>query len=291
MKISIIIATYNAARTLRQALDSIKYQTYKDIETIVIDGKSTDDTLNIIQEYNDVVTKWISEKDYGIYDAFNKGVDLATGDYIAFLGSDDCYCNYSIIERVISDINENVEMLSAPVVVVNEDSHKEEIGTNTYNIDDIFSGCMLPHQGIFVKTSTMKKYHFSLQNKIISDYEFLVRFIKAGGKIKFVDYPVVYYSNGGLSSSIERGDKKWCNLFLEHIYLAERLHISKKYTYKMLRHSMLLDEVSSKYYLKELTKIVLKRIGIFNIVKSIIKRTRFHSCTLNYCRWCGRYGK
>lgn len=291
MKISIIIATYNAARTLRQALDSIKYQTYKDIETIVIDGKSTDDTLNIIQEYNDVVTKWISEKDYGIYDAFNKGIDLATGDYIAFLGSDDCYCNYTVFEKINMDLKKDTDVLSAPIYIVDDKTKVQTIMPNRISLEELLSGHMIPHPGLFVRTAIMKKYGFNEENQIISDYEFLVRYMLDGGKIKFVDYPIVFFSTGGISSSAERGDKKWCDLFLEHIYVAEKLHISKKYLYKMLRHSMLLDEVSSKYYLKELTKIVLKRIGIFNIVKSIIKRTRFHSCTLNYCRWCGRYGK
>ena len=291
MKLSIVIATYNAGKTLRQALDSIKYQIYNDIETIVVDGKSTDDTLAIIQEYDDVVTKWISEKDQGIYDAFNKGVDLATGDYIAFLGSDDCYCNYSVIARLMNDISKSVEMLSAPVLVVDEDAYEERIGINAYNLDDIFSGCMLPHQGIFVKTSIMKKYHFSLQNKIISDYEFLIRFINSGGKIKFVDYPVVYYSNGGLSSSVERGDKKWCDLFLEHVYVAERLQIDRKYVYKMLKRTLLLDKTTGSYYLKELLKIILKKLGLFDIVKSVVKKNRHHKCNLRYCRWCGREPK
>lgn len=290
MKLSIVIATYNAGKTLRQALDSIKYQTYNDIETIIVDGKSTDDTLAIIQEYDDVVTKWISEKDQGIYDAFNKGIDLATGDYIAFLGSDDCYCNYSVIARLMHGLDQSVEMLSASVVDVYEDTNEERIGP-AFNLDEIFSGCMLPHQGIFVKTSIMKKYHFSLQNKIISDYEFLVRFIKDGGKIKFVDYPVVYYSNSGFSSSSKRGDKTWCDLFLEHVYVAERLQIDRKYVYKMLRRTLLLDKTTGSYYFKEILKIVLKKIGLFNIVKSIVKKNRHHKCNLRYCRWCGREPK
>ena len=98
MKISIVIATLNSGKTLAQTLDSIRYQKYNDleVEVVVIDGKSSDNTLSVIEEYSDVVSKFISEKDTGIYNAFNKGISLATGDYICFIGSDDCYCNYNV---------------------------------------------------------------------------------------------------------------------------------------------------------------------------------------------------
>ncbi len=119
-KISVIIATFNSGRTLRQTLDSIRYQTYKNVETIIIDGLSSDNTLEIINEYSDVVTKCISEKDSGIYEAFNKGINLATGDYIGFIGSDDCYIDYSVFDNIIKDLSVDIDMISYPIVCIDE---------------------------------------------------------------------------------------------------------------------------------------------------------------------------
>lgn len=177
-KISVIIATFNSGRTLRQTLDSIRYQTYKNVETIIIDGLSSDNTLEIINEYSDVVTKCISEKDSGIYEAFNKGINLATGDYIGFIGSDDCYIDYSVFDNIIKDLSVDIDMISYPIVCIDEYYKNEYIFFNTLDKEDILTGKMLPHPGLFVKTKIMKKYMFNDKNKIISDYEFLLRYHK-----------------------------------------------------------------------------------------------------------------
>ena len=101
MKISIITVSYNSASTIKDTFDSIRIQNYSDIEYIVIDGGSTDDTLNIIQKNKDIISKWISENDNGIFDAFNKGIALASGQIIGILNSDDFYTNENVISDVI----------------------------------------------------------------------------------------------------------------------------------------------------------------------------------------------
>lgn len=88
-KISIITVTYNAEKVLAKTLDSIRKQEYNNIESIIVDGASNDRTVDIIKEYSDVVTNWISESDKGLYDAMNKGLDMATGDYVWFLNAGD----------------------------------------------------------------------------------------------------------------------------------------------------------------------------------------------------------
>lgn len=290
MKVSIIIATYNAGKTLRQALDSIKYQTYNDIETIVVDGKSTDDTLDIIKEYNDVVTKWISEKDQGIYDAFNKGIKMASGDYICFLGSDDCYCNYEVFSNIVNDLKNNGNILSAPVFVIDDNNKLQIKMNNRIRKEDILSGSMVPHPGLFVKTSIMKKYLFNEKNKIISDYEFLVRYILDGGKINFVDYPVVFFSASGISGG-ERGSKQWCRRLYEHILLINRLNIEDKYLQKMLCNLCEIKEKNIAFFVKQIVKIPLEKLGLINKVKILLGKSNQHVCNLRYCRWCGRYEK
>ena len=167
-KLSIVIATYNAGATLKQALDSIKYQIYENIEVIIVDGGSSDETMKIVKEYGDVVSKWISERDNGIYDAFNKGIDIATGDYICFLGSDDCYCNYQVINRIMGEVDEGVDIISAPIKVIDSLSLKETMVRNRRTREEVFSGKMIPHPGIFTKLSIMKKYRFNESNQIMS---------------------------------------------------------------------------------------------------------------------------
>ena len=295
LKITIVIATYNAEKTLKQALDSIRYQTYKNVECIVFDGGSTDRTIEIVKEYDDVVTKWISEKDNGIYDAFNKGINLATGDYICFLGSDDCYCDYEVMKSVASYLSNKTDVLSAPVKLVNEIDGKEKFLTNKYKREDILSGQMIPHQGLFVKLDVMKSYYFNKNNKIISDYEFVFRYIMDGKHIKFIDDCVVYYSNGGLSS-VEFGSKNYMRVFYEEILLLHRMDVSDEQMQALFERFLRLENNDSiKYHIKNIRRIITKRIWLVRIVREYFEKLKTyfpskkkHRCNLRCCRWCGR---
>ena len=108
MKISIITVVYNNENTIKDAIDSVLSQTYKNIEYIIIDGSSTDQTINIIKSYKKKITKFISEKDLGIYDAMNKGILQATGDIIGILNSDDLYENNKIIEIITNEFIKDI---------------------------------------------------------------------------------------------------------------------------------------------------------------------------------------
>lgn len=287
LKLSIVIATYNSGRTLKQALDSIRYQTYKDIETIIVDGLSKDNTIEIIKEYSDVVTKYISEADTGIYNAFNKGINLATGDYICFLGSDDCYINYDVINKVMNEIDETVDMLSAPIICIDE-NNREFDASNQLTKEEILSGKMLPHPGIFVKKGIMLKYKFNENNKIISDYEFLVRYILDGGKIKFIDKPVVYFSLGGISSDNFNGDSWKLNVY-EHLRLYQNLNIDTKYLFTYLNNELhYVDIYNFDFIIKSLIKSILRKLSIIEFIKVLLGKKKKHKCNLKYCRWCGR---
>ena len=108
MKVSIITVTYNSCQTLGDAIESVLRQTYRDIEYIIVDGASTDDTQNVIRRYEDAFEgrmKWVSEKDRGIYDAMNKGIKMATGDVVGILNSDDYFTSDDVIERMVPVYN------------------------------------------------------------------------------------------------------------------------------------------------------------------------------------------
>ena len=290
-KISIIIATLNSGKTLKQTLDSIRHQTYKNIELIIIDGLSSDNTLDLIKEYSDVVTKCISERDNGIYEAFNKGITLATGDYIGFIGSDDCYLNYNVFESIINDFIDDIDMISYPIVCIDEYYKNEYIFFNTLDKEDILTGKMLPHPGLFVKTKIMKKYMFNDKNKIISDYEFLLRYLIDGGVVKFRDYPVAYFSNSGVSSGNFNSESWKCEIS-EHLTLYKSLKLEQKYLFGYLNQVFKYEErENTKYLIILLMKNLLKKFKLAEIVKILLGIKKKHKCNLKYCRWCGRYGE
>ncbi len=107
MRVSIITVVYNGKNTIEDCIKSVAGQTYPDIEHIIIDGGSTDGTLDVIKKYNNKINGWISEPDKGIYDAMNKGMKHATGDVIGILNSDDIYADEFIMENVVNTILEN----------------------------------------------------------------------------------------------------------------------------------------------------------------------------------------
>ena len=106
MKISIITVVWNNKETIKDAIDSVLSQTYKNIEYIIVDGASSDGTVDIIKGYGDKITKFISEPDKGLYDAMNKGLSLATGDIVGILNSDDFYIDEFVIEKVVNEFKE-----------------------------------------------------------------------------------------------------------------------------------------------------------------------------------------
>ena len=103
MKISIITSVYNNKETIKDAINSVLNQTYKNIEYIIVDGESSDSTVEVVQSYGDRITTFVSESDKGIYDGLNKGVSLATGDVICFLHSDDLYASNDIVQKVVDE--------------------------------------------------------------------------------------------------------------------------------------------------------------------------------------------
>ena len=125
MKISVITATYNSGKTVRDTIESVLRQTYKDIEYIIVDGKSKDDTLEIVRSYESQFgerIRYVSEPDKGIYDAMNKGIAMATGDVVGILNSDDFYTSNNVLEQVAKILSDtNIDAVYGDVHYVNDD--------------------------------------------------------------------------------------------------------------------------------------------------------------------------
>ncbi|MBT2562761.1 glycosyltransferase family 2 protein [Pedobacter sp. ISL-64] len=248
--ISVIIATYNAGKTLETCLKSIIGQTYRNFEIIVIDAASTDNTIDIIEKYNEYIHKWISEKDSGIYEAWNKGINFSTGDWIGFIGSDDSYYPNALQDYVdhILTCKSDLEYVSSKMDLVNtNDKYIKTLGEKwDWKKSRLMNTIAHPgslHSRVFFDTYGL----FNTKYKICSDYEILLRPGNAF-KTSFFNKVTVRMAQGGVSFN----EKK---LFKEH--------------YQIVTSTGKLNLIIAKYYYclqiaKSNLKKILRKIG-YNI--------------------------
>lgn len=191
--ISVIIATFNAGKTLQESLDSIFKQSYLDIELIIIDGLSTDDTLDIIKRNEDKISFWLSEKDDGVYDAMNKSLKYAKGDRIFFLGADDVLLpDFSSIIAHFKDEN---------LIYYGKSKFKKRIEGKSFSATYL-SKRNIVHQSIFYPKGVFLKYNYELKYPILADYYLNIRCFSDGQfEFKFLPYLVSVFAAGGLSST------------------------------------------------------------------------------------------
>lgn len=205
MKISIITVVWNNAKTIKDAINSVLNQSYKDIEYIVIDGASTDGTIAILQSYGDKI-KFISEKDNGLYDAMNKGIRMATGDVVGILNSDDFYASNKILQIVADEfLKGNIDSVYANLEYIDANDPKRVIRywrSKKYQEGLFRSGWHPAHPTFFVKKEIYEKYGvFDLSFKIAADYELMLRFFEKYKIISsYVDEVFVKMRIGGESN-------------------------------------------------------------------------------------------
>lgn len=205
MKISIITVCYNSDATLEKTILSIAGQTYKQIEYIIVDGNSNDNTISIIKKHDDVISKWISEPDKGLYDAMNKGINLASGDIVGILNSDDTFNSNSVVEEIVKFHKQN----NVDASVGNIIQHKEDgktirlYSSKFWTPEKLIIGFMPPHPSIFFKKELFGKFgNYKLGFKIGADYELITRFfLKNKISWKYSGITTTAMLVGGLSSS------------------------------------------------------------------------------------------
>lgn len=207
MKISIITVCYNSVDTISKTLRSVAEQDHNNIEHIIIDGGSTDGTNEIILQYKKGISKIISERDLGIYDAMNKGLEIATGDIVGFLNSDDYYKNSKVLSSIDHYITAND--LDAIYGDVEYFSPKDESLVTRKFISKNFSpekikyGFMPAHPALFVKRNIAQKVgRFNIKYKIAGDFEFIARLFQLKG-ISYMYFPeiLVRMQSGGVSNN------------------------------------------------------------------------------------------
>ncbi len=211
--ITIITVVFNAKEQLKETIESVTGQDYENIEYIIIDGGSTDGTLDIIQKYDHVIDYWVSEKDDGIYDAMNKAVSVSTGDYINFMNAGDLFFEICTIKKVAPFLKG--ELVYGNHAVYFDDTNKIDIVdvSNKIKKKDI----PFCHQSLFEKRVLLQRYPFNLDYKISADYDHYLTCKHKNVTIQYVPQVISKFLDGGLSSrQIEK-------------LLEENYHVSKKY--------------------------------------------------------------
>lgn len=208
MKVSIITVCFNSEKTIRDTIESVLSQDYPEIEYIIVDGLSNDTTMQIVSEYNNKITKIVSEKDHGIYDAMNKGIQLATGSVIGMLNSDDYFEYPSAITDVVNCFisKPDASLVFGDVIVV--DPFNTQNITRFYNANKFKTwklrfGWMPPHPATFIKRSAYDQVGgYSLEYEISADYELFVRMLMVH-RLTYarIDKVLVRMRAGGLSTS------------------------------------------------------------------------------------------
>jgi len=206
MKISVITATYNREKTVVRAIESVKNQTYLDIELVVVDGASKDATISLIEPLigeNDIC---VSEKDDGLYDALNKGISLATGAVVGFLHSDDMYVNTSVLEKVASMfLDQSIDVVYGDACFFREGNTQKVVRyyrSDELSVKNLAWGKMPAHTAMFFRKNVYETYGlFKTTYHICADYEFLCRIVtQARLKSVRLPEPLVKMQIGGVST-------------------------------------------------------------------------------------------
>lgn len=184
MKISIITVTLNSEKTIQETIESVIRQNHQNIEYIVIDGGSSDNTISIVNSYKNRISTFISETDYGIYDAMNKGIDVSTGDVIGFLNSDDFYANEEVIHKVVKEFRDNpkLDVCYSDLIYVDKCNTSQIIRyfKSRKFKEGLFSkGWCPPHPTFFARRSIYESFgKFDISFQISSDVDLMMRFLE-----------------------------------------------------------------------------------------------------------------
>lgn len=247
MKISIVTATYNSGKTLRDTMRSVLSQKYDDYEHIIIDGGSKDNTMDIVKELEPLYRgklRWISEADKGIYDAMNKGIRMAMGDVVGLLNSDDFYSSDVILSAVASNINE-VDAVYGDVHYVDDSDLSKCVryySSAGFSPKKMRMGFMPAHPSFYCRRDLYLKYGlFDTSFKIAADFEQLLRLIYINAiRIKYLPLDFVTMRTGGASTSGFQSHKK---------ILADHLRAYKK---NGVRTHIFLEAIRYPYKLGEI---------------------------------------
>lgn len=232
IKITVITVCYNAVNEIKTTIESVINQTYSNVEYIIVDGGSTDGTIDIIREYESRITRWVSEPDRGIYDAMNKGIRIATGDYINFMNAGDCFVDNTILEQVSKRIPAG---RTIDIIYGNSYKHDKLKKWKDYSHDFkvLHHHGAFCHQSGFIRTDYHKSNLFDLKYKYFADFDFFHKSYMAGASFQQLDIFIADYNaeTGASLTQIEKNYKEFTEIIKDTDTVFYRI-------YRLLRHTL-----------------------------------------------------
>jgi len=232
---SIITVTYNAEATIEVTMHSVQQQTYQNIEHLIIDGASKDNTLYIIEKNKDAKTKVVSEPDKGLYDAMNKGIRLATGTYLCFLNAGDTFHENDTLEKMVQ-VASSADILYGQTAIVDAERHflrmRHHTAPEVLTWKSFQQGMVVCHQAFFVKRTLAEPY--DLQYKYSSDFDWCIRIMKKADVISNTHLILIDYLDEGMTTRNHRASLMerlrimakhygWCKALIMHLWFVIRL--------------------------------------------------------------------
>lgn len=231
-RFSIISICYNCETEVEKTVQSLKKQTFKNYEYIVIDGASTDHTLHKIYECTKGMenVRIFSEPDKGIYDAMNKGLEKVEGEYIYFLNIGDELYDPSVLSIVDSELESGVDFYYGNIVHVNNGNKNIILQKNKGTIFwALYREYMICHQSIFAGYGMFTGGGFDCSYQICADREWLIRKLRTGAKGKYINYPIAYYDDTGISSNYDKFEKESIRLSKEYGMISYCFVVAKRF--------------------------------------------------------------
>ena len=252
--ITVITVARNCQDTIEDTIVNVINQKYKNIEYIIIDGDSSDNTLEIIKKYDRSIDYWMSEQDNGIYDAMNKGIDLATGDWINFMNAGDSFYNYNLFNTIFDRIEYNKFDVIYGDFIAKDVINQSEVRVRAKPIKKIFSGMVFSHQSVIIKSKIVKLYPFDLKYKTAADYnqtlllftnnyKFLnTKLIFSKMTIDGVSYSSLKTIRDYISIVRKYNTKRWILFFIplfqiyfKYLFSAKTVSVFRKYKWQVER--------------------------------------------------------
>ena len=238
-KFSIITVTYNAGKVLEDTIQSVVFQTYRNVEYIIVDGGSTDNTLEIANKYRDRITKVISEPDKGLYDAMNKGIRLATGDYLCFLNAGDELHENETLQRIVHTLNGNKlpDVIYGETAIVDEQGHflhmRRLSAPERLHWKSFKQGMLVCHQAFFARRELAINQLYDLQYRFSADFDWCIRIMKQSQYLHNTGLTLIDYLNEGMTTRNHKASLKerfrimakhygWISTMLHHGWFVVR---------------------------------------------------------------------
>jgi glycosyltransferase involved in cell wall biosynthesis len=213
-KFSIITVTYNAEKVLEDTIQSVIFQTYRNVEYIIVDGASKDHTLEIVNKYHNRINKVISEPDKGLYDAMNKGIQLATGDYLCFLNAGDKFHDSETLQKVVHTLKgqELPDVIYGETAIVDEEGHflhmRRLSAPAHLNWKSFKQGMLVCHQAFFANRELAINHLYDLQYHFSADFDWCIRIMKKAKCLHNTRLTLIDYLNEGMTTKNHKASLK-----------------------------------------------------------------------------------